>query len=175
MTSFFLIRHGETNWSLNDKYNLKGGHRDFPSLTTIGINQAEEVSSDPRLKKAELILSSPYTRAMQTAAIISKNTGLNILVEYDLREWQPDLNLGVNDLIQLEDIIEDYNSNYGEYPIGVTRSWESKTSLKNRAKNVLNKYIKYDYVVVVTHEQLIKTWIDLDKIDFCRIYELSLS
>lgn len=61
MALLFLIRHGETDWSLNDKYHLKGEYRDLPSLTRTGINQAKELSNDLRLKKATFILSSPYT------------------------------------------------------------------------------------------------------------------
>ncbi len=96
MTIFFLIRHGETDWSLNDMYQLKGEYRDLPSLTPIGIKQTVDLSKDIRLEKAEFILSSPYTRALQTAAILSKNINLDITVEYDLREWQPDLNLEIS-------------------------------------------------------------------------------
>ncbi len=38
-----------------------------------------------------IIVSSPYTRALQIAAIISKNRQLNIKIELDLHEWMPDL------------------------------------------------------------------------------------
>ena len=72
MTIFFLIRHGETDWSLNEKYQLKGGYRDLPCLTPNGVRQVNELSRNLRLKNVELILSSPYTRPLQTAAILSK-------------------------------------------------------------------------------------------------------
>lgn len=55
-------------------------------LTELGIKQAEEVSLSPLLEGCQVIVSSPYTRALQTAAIISKNTGLNIKVEVDIHE-----------------------------------------------------------------------------------------
>ena len=48
------------------------------------------IAVDARLKTAELIVSSPYTRALQTAAIISRETGLKICIEVDLHEWEPD-------------------------------------------------------------------------------------
>ncbi|WP_157905681.1 histidine phosphatase family protein [Rickettsia endosymbiont of Culicoides newsteadi] len=44
MTIFFLIRHGETDWSLNEKHQLKGEYRDLPCLTPNGIRQANELS-----------------------------------------------------------------------------------------------------------------------------------
>ncbi len=59
MTIFFLIRHGETDWTLNEKYGLKGGYRDLPSLTPNGIKQASTLSNNLSLKQAALILYSP--------------------------------------------------------------------------------------------------------------------
>jgi len=72
VTIFFLTRHGETDCSLNEKHQLKGEYRDLPCLTPNGIRQANELSKNLRLENAELMLSSPYTRALQTAAILSK-------------------------------------------------------------------------------------------------------
>jgi broad specificity phosphatase PhoE len=174
MTDFFLIRHGETDWTLNEKYELKGASRDLPCLTKNGVREAKEISKDARLEKAEIIISSPYTRALQTAAIISKNINLDIIVEFDLREWQPDLNFGIENLHDLKNAVEDYQENDGIYPVGASKKWESKELLSKRANNVLKKYFDYSYVVVVTHEQLIKTWIDAVEIDRCFINELNM-
>lgn len=175
MTLFFLIRHGETDWSLNEKYHLKGEYRDLPSLTQNGSNQAKELANDPMLKKAEFILSSPYTRALQTAAVISRITNLDIIVEYDLREWQPDINLEISNLKQLKNAIDDYENEKGIHPFGITKPWESKNSLKERVSGVLNKYSKHDTIIVVTHEQVIKCWVNVDKIPFCKIYKLIIN
>ena len=41
-----------------------------------------------RLEGVEIIISSPYTRAMQSATIISKNRKLDIRVEIGLHEWE---------------------------------------------------------------------------------------
>ncbi len=174
MTLFFLIRHGETDWSLNEKHKLKGEYRDLPSLTATGIQQAKELSNDSRLKKAELILSSPYTRALQTAAILSKNLNLDITVELNLREWQPDLNLEINNLTQLKTAVDDYEKENGVYPANITKTWESRKSLKNRVESVLKQYTHYHYVIVVTHEQVIKSWIHAYQIPFCSVHELKI-
>ncbi len=174
MTKFFLIRHGETDWTLNEKYKLEGVSRDLPCLTGNGIMEAKEISKDHRLKKAEIILSSPYTRALQTAAIISKNINIDIIVKFDLREWQPDLNFMIKNHNELKNIIEDYEKNNGIYPPGASKRWESKESLSARANNVLKKYLDYNYVIVVTHEQLIKTWMNYATIDHCFIHELDI-
>jgi broad specificity phosphatase PhoE len=58
-------------------------------LSEEGVRQATQLSSDARLGRAEIIISSPYTRALQTSAILSKEMQLPLIVEYDLREWIP--------------------------------------------------------------------------------------
>ena len=68
-----FIRHGEPDFSEVDSRGFIGQGRDFAPLTKNGINQAEKVSKNPLLNNAQIIISSPYTRALQTAAIISKN------------------------------------------------------------------------------------------------------
>lgn len=67
-------------------------------LTELGIKQAEEVSLSPLLEGCQVIVSSPYTRALQTAAIISKNTGLDIKVEVDIHEFIPDKTFQVREI-----------------------------------------------------------------------------
>ena len=71
-----FIRHGEPDKTEVDKRGFIGQGRDLAPLTELGVEQAEKVSSDPLLKGAQVIVSSPYTRALQTAAIISKNNAI---------------------------------------------------------------------------------------------------
>ena len=70
-----FIRHGEPNKAEVDKRGFIGQGRDMAPLTELGIKQAEEVSLNPLLENCQVIVSSPYTRALQTAAIISKKIG----------------------------------------------------------------------------------------------------
>lgn len=90
MVTYYLIRHGEADYSELMEHHFFGFGRDLAPLSEKGIIQAEETAKDERLKTAELIISSPYTRALQTAQIISRNTGIEVKVELDLHEWIPD-------------------------------------------------------------------------------------
>ena len=67
-----FIRHGEPDKAEVDKRGFIGQGRDLAPLTELGIRQAEEVSANPLLNGGQVIVASPYTRALQTAAIISK-------------------------------------------------------------------------------------------------------
>jgi broad specificity phosphatase PhoE len=59
MTTFYLIRHGEPDWDINEQYKLKGHGSDLVPQTQLGVQQVYLASKDERLKDAQLILSSP--------------------------------------------------------------------------------------------------------------------
>ncbi len=48
MTTFYLVRHGEPDWEINEKYKLKGHDRDLVPLTQLGIQhyRIQEVESN---------------------------------------------------------------------------------------------------------------------------------
>lgn len=157
MTMFYLIRHGDPDWAMNEQHKLKGHGRDLVPLTAGGIRRVLETAQDNRLKEAELIISSPYTRALQTAAILSKELQLEIRIEFDLREWQPDLTFQYDSIKRLQELGDDYDAHNGVYPPGETRAWESKESLKNRMEGVIGKYLDYSKVIIAGHGMAFRT------------------
>jgi broad specificity phosphatase PhoE len=74
-----LLRHGE---SVGNSSRVLQGQSDYP-LTPIGVEQAQRLAYFWKLRgaKFDLCISSPLTRARQTAEIIA-NT-LEVRVEYD--------------------------------------------------------------------------------------------
>lgn len=171
MTQFYLIRHGEPDWGLNEYYKLKGHGRDLVPLTKIGIEQVYATAKDERLKRAQLIVSSPYPRALQTAAILSKELKLETTVDFDLREWQPDLTFNYDTLERLKELGEDYDNHNGEYPAGETKVWESKAMLKNRVDGVINKFLNFETVIITGHGMAFRTLADLTEIPHASIIE----
>jgi probable phosphoglycerate mutase len=77
----YLIRHGETLWSLTGRHT---GLTDI-ALTTHGEGQA--ISLKPRLQPVDFIrvMTSPSLRARQTCALAGLSEGEQI--EPDLSEW----------------------------------------------------------------------------------------
>ena len=63
------------------------------------------------------------TRALQTAAIIAAGSGVPLSVEFDLREWVPDIGYGWvgGPYTQHEEML----AAGGEWPPGETRCWGS--------------------------------------------------
>ena len=113
-----FIRHGEPDKNIIDSRGFVGMGRDMAPLTEKGIRQAEEVALNSNLENAQVILSSPYTRALQTAAIISRRTGLEIKVEVDLHEFIPDKTFLVRGEIENADLHKDFIKCHGEYQNG---------------------------------------------------------
>jgi broad specificity phosphatase PhoE len=77
----YLIRHGETEWSLSGQYT---GRADIP-LTAHGKGEAREVG--PRLQSIPFayVLTSPLQRAQQTCALAGPEPTPTI--EPELAEW----------------------------------------------------------------------------------------
>ena len=77
---FYFVRHGSTDYSeINTKLYQGFGVNLLP-LTGEGIAQIQKTAKDGRLRGTDLILSSPYTRAVQTAAILSAELGAEVRV-----------------------------------------------------------------------------------------------
>lgn len=83
-TSLLLLRHGETPLSLERRFSGLGD----AELTAAGLAQAaaaaERLSREPY--RPDVIVTSPLTRARQTAQAVAERTGVEIEVLEDLRE-----------------------------------------------------------------------------------------
>lgn len=69
----YLVRHGETDWNLAHRIQ---GSTDIP-LNDTGRRQAEKAGMLLARKRWDAILSSPLSRAYETASIIAAATGLS--------------------------------------------------------------------------------------------------
>jgi len=169
-----FIRHGEPDKSIVDARGFVGQGRDMAPLTELGIRQAEEVSRNPKLNGCQIIISSPYTRALQTAAIISKNTGLNIKVEVDIQEFIPDKTFQVKGEAENKLLHKDFMSCLGEYPVGEIRNWETISEIIKRTQPVLNKYVDmgYEKIIVVAHGGVIRRYTGVRLINHCEVCEV---
>jgi len=76
-----LVRHGETEWTLSRQHT---GRTDIP-LTDNGRAQAREVSRELASLNLGLVLSSPMSRALETARLAG--LGAQVQTTEDLMEW----------------------------------------------------------------------------------------
>jgi broad specificity phosphatase PhoE len=99
MTSITVIRHGETDWNVEGRYQ---GQAD-PPLNERGFDQAHELADMLMDNSLDMIYSSPLQRALQTAQIIADHLHLPLhtdarLLEINQGDWQTRLRSEIEDL-----------------------------------------------------------------------------
>jgi broad specificity phosphatase PhoE len=82
MTQLCLIRHGQTDWNLEGRYQ---GQSDVP-LNENGLAQARSLIETLNGQKFDAIYSSDLMRAQQTAEPIAKILSITTRIEPRLRE-----------------------------------------------------------------------------------------
>lgn len=152
---FCFVRHGEANYKEKNNKIYQGFGVNLSPLSETGVKQIEETAKDARLKNADIILSSPFTRALQTAAVLSKNLGTEIVVETDLHEWAADKNYHYVDDSEAQKRYREFEDGDGKYPDGTECLWEDTKCMRERVLAVLNRYRHYNKVIVACHEMVI--------------------
>lgn len=168
-----FIRHGEPSY---DKVHDLSLVSYLGELTPDGIQQAKKVASDRRVCEAQLIVCSPFTRALQTAAIISRETLLPIAVEPGLHEWLADKSHQLTlDPEYGKASYHEFVDHNGIRDESCIYNWESAEEIAARAYPVMEKYRKLGYkkIVVVAHAMLIRTFgYQEQQFPYCGTYPL---
>jgi probable phosphoglycerate mutase len=81
-TSFYYLRHGETDWNLERRAQ---GHNDIP-LNATGIAQAHAAKAPLARCAIATICASPLARARVTAEIVNQTLRRPLVVIDDLKE-----------------------------------------------------------------------------------------
>lgn len=166
-----FIRHGEPNYEKLSNYSIPSY---LAGLSVEGVGQAELLADNPILKDAGVIVSSPYTRALQTAAIISRKTGVGIVVEPGLHEWLEDVtHTRTTNPYYGKLAYHEFLEHKGKHDSSCEYDWESAEDVAKRAFEVIQRYhnLNFDKIIVVAHAMLIRTFgYDKQKFPYCSIY-----
>ncbi|MBC7333975.1 MAG: alpha-ribazole phosphatase [Actinobacteria bacterium] len=147
----FLIRHGQTIWNAEGKYQ---GDVDV-ELTNFGIKQAKLMAKYLSRVHFSSIYSSPLRRALDTARIIAKGRKREVIIRENLKE----LNFGKWEGLKFDEISKFYGSEYKKWldnPFKNTPpGGESFSSLTERSSKEIHRIIDENEdgsnVAVVTH------------------------
>lgn len=168
-----MIRHGEQDYQATESRGFAGPSRELAPLTQRGITQAEAVAADPRLEGSQLIISSPYTRALQTAAILSRRLDLPIEIAFDLHEWLIDTAFENRNYADTQAAIQEASCFQGVRTPEAKLRWEGYDQVFQRAAAALTPYLVYQKVIVVSHAYVIKQFHNPGHIPHCGIVEVT--
>lgn len=104
----FLVRHGQTNWNIEHRLQ---GCTDIP-LNSTGIQQAHTLANNIKSLDFDLIISSPLSRALDTAKIINNQKCVPLLTSDSLLERNFGHLEGVFDTDYDKNLYWDYIKNY---------------------------------------------------------------
>lgn len=156
MTTFYFVRHGEPDYqSVGDWSDIPFG-RAFAGLTQAGEKQIRSAAALLEKERPQIIISSPYTRALQSAAILSRALDIPIAVERDLHEWDSDRTHTVRDEQELLRLCQEHDACDGIHPAGSEKLWESRQQVRDRVWKVLERYSGYERVAVTGHAMMMQ-------------------
>ncbi len=149
-TEIWLIRHGETEWNVQQRFQ---GHSDSP-LTPTGVLQAEAVAERMRHEEFDQFYCSDLKRTQDTAQAVVRTTGKSFQTDPRIREK----NLGVFEGMTVPEIKEQYLDLYIDFKTQGARfvvpEGESTQQLQDRAMaclEALHEQHPGERIVCVTH------------------------
>ena len=178
--TIYLMRHGEPTYRDTEAMGLPGMGAELGQLTPEGILQAEEAAKDPRIGDCDLIVSSPYPRALHTAAIVSRQTGCPIEVAIGIFEWLPRIDYTAPTHTEIKAAWQEYKDNAGvHHPDDRYPLWETHAQMRARAKKALQPFLSRTDIgklLIVCHGGIMRALMNtpaLKKIHYCEIRELT--
>lgn len=148
--TFYIVRHGQTNWNILGKTQGHGNS----DLTEQGIVQARELAEDVTKYPIDYIYSSDLGRAIQTAEILGEKLNLEVQKTEGLRE----MGFGVWEGLLIDEIKKDYSDIYDiwrndPHLVNIPKG-ETLQVIKERVDNFIeeiNKKHENKHIIFVTH------------------------
>ncbi len=128
MTRVLLVRHGETDWNREGRWQGQAG----PGLNETGLWQARAVAERLASTGIDALYSSDLERALQTAAALTSRLGLEPLVDPDLRE----VDVGDWSGLTREQVLEQDPRGYARWRRGLSGWHGGETYAQMHARSV---------------------------------------
>lgn len=148
-THLGLLRHGQTDWNINF---LLQGVTDIP-MNQTGIEQVKLAAQAIRAEDWDVVLTSPLSRARQTAEIIASQHGYTEIIEQEL--------LIERSFGEAEGLShEQWRAKYSN--LDVIPGGESRTQLADRSRLLLetiSQELAGKRVLAISHGALIRALI----------------
>ncbi len=143
MNKLVLLRHGQSQWNLENKFT---GWKDVP-LTEKGINEAKNAGLLIKKNKIsfDVVFSSVLERANKTAEIALNSAGMNKLFKDGKLNYIRNVNLNERDYGDLVGLNkEETAKKYGKEQVHIwRRSYETPPPNGESLKDVVNRVSPY--------------------------------
>ena len=149
--AYFVVRHGEAD--NNVKAVINSDSRSEIHLTDKGREQGEKAGECLKAEKIDIIFSSPFARAEETAAIVAEKIGIkseDIIIDNRLSES----NTGTFDGKAICEYVN-YFSSFEERFVKNPPQGENYTTVKKRITDFIydiEKHYKDKNILIVTHD-----------------------
>lgn len=154
-----LVRHGEADYEALHRHGTayRGARYDLTPLTRRGSRQAERLAATLELHRPSLVVSSPYTRTLHTAALLAAALQCRLTVALELHDWLP---VRDGSRVVTPDVVQQKIAEYDTWkrggPLPANRTWESDEEMRDRAMAVVRRHAVEPSLVIVSHEAVIK-------------------
>ncbi|CAG7598119.1 Phosphoserine phosphatase 1 [Paenibacillus solanacearum] len=159
MTTFYIVRHGETEWNSTDRYC---GSTDI-SLSEVGAEQAKQTALFLAGTSIDAMYASTLTRAKETAEPIALAKGLNVQTDPRIAE----IDFGLWEGLKAREIRAEYPQAWKQwneepelYPAGITG--ESAGTVFRRMSLFFEEIATrhpHERVLVVSHSMSIRIYL----------------
>lgn len=153
--NLMMVRHGEIPANVNKIYAGTSSEK----LTPRGIRQTEEIADKLKSCNVYSLFSSPIQRAIQTAEIISKKIGKDLVINHTFREMELGLWEGMseNDIARMyPDEWSIWNSRPAELKLPGRETLDKLLKRVLTGLEIINKGTEQRNVVIVTHVAIIR-------------------
>ncbi|WP_344639235.1 histidine phosphatase family protein [Kitasatospora cystarginea] len=171
----FLVRHGEADYARLAPHApvYEGARRDFAPLTALGVAQVQSAARELQEAQPTLVVASPYTRTLQTGALLAATFGCDLRVDPALHDWLPvrDGRTPVTaDAVRRA--IDEYELWRSSGALPADRQWETDAEMAERLKAAVERHQSPGPLVVVSHEAVIKAAAGSETVDLASIHVL---
>lgn len=170
MTKLLLIRHGETHFNTEKRFQ---GFKDSP-LTEKGIAQAKLLSERLKDTSIDVIYTSSLGRAVETAVLLKGDSNIEIIENDNLRE----MNLAKMEGYTTDELMishkEQYHNFWNNPDKFIPDGGETFEELRERVSSEVSKIVekhKGQTVVIVSHTVAIKSYLGyIDNLPIAKLW-----
>lgn len=172
-----LVRHGAADYGALATYapTYNGGRYDFVPLSEDGVRQVEQLVPVVLPWRPSQVVSSPYTRSLQTASILAAALGCRLTVDLGLHDWLPvrdGQGVVAAEIVAMK--IAEYDRWKSSGAVPPDRTWETDDEMRTRLLAAVHRHRSSGGLVIVTHEAVIKSVVPVDEVPPASVHVLAV-